>query len=294
MTDFYSFNRKHEKRSEMEPSLEPFVGSSNPESHQGSGIHFLLILMLSLAAVGCNDACDEVACFNGGVCADGDCICAEGWSGADCSTLVCEPLEFNGHTYEVVAIGAQCWFAENLRSEKYRNGDWIPGNLSDFNWISTTMGARTVFGEGSSHVSSGSGDEVANLANYGRLYNWYSVEDGRGLCPTGWHVPTDGEWTTLTDFLGGLVGAGYVMKSSVSDSPSWDGSNASGFSGLPGGQRDGNYGYFSYEGSFGFWWSSSPDGSDGAIQRWVRSDWVIVAPSVANPRAGLSVRCVRD
>jgi len=279
-------------KSKLNPPLEPLIGLSNPESHHGSGIHFLLILMVSLAAVGCKDACDEVVCFNGGVCVDGDCICAEGWAGPDCSTLVCEPVEFNGHTYEVVAIGAQCWFAENLRSEKYRNGDWIPGNLSDLTWISTTMGARTVFGEGSSHVSSGSGDEVANLANYGRLYNWYSVEDGRGLCPTGWHVPSDGEWKELTDYLGGGSVAGSHMKSSSSDTPPWDGSNSSGFSGLPGGYRS-YYGVFDGVGNYGCWWSSSPY-SSGAWARLLRSNDAYVYRFYFNQRLGFSVRCVRD
>ena len=83
------------------------------------------------------------------------------------------------------------------RTEHYANGDAIPGELSDGEWSSTTSGAMTVFGEGTSTVSSGSDDEVSNLADYGRLYNWYAVDDARGLCPSGWHVPTDEEYTTL-------------------------------------------------------------------------------------------------
>jgi hypothetical protein len=94
-------------------------------------------------------------------------------------------VTFDGHTYALVSIGTQCWFKENLRSDNYRNGDAIPGNLKDRKWTSTSSGAQTVFGEGTSGVYDGSSDEVANLAAYGRLYNWYAVNDARGLCPGG-------------------------------------------------------------------------------------------------------------
>ena len=94
-------------------------------------------------------------------------------------------------------IGDQCWFAENLRSENYENGDAIPSNLGPFDWKNTVSGASAAH----------------DLEVYGRLYNWYAVDDGRGLCPSGWHVPSDGEWTVLTDHLGGESVAGGQMKS---------------------------------------------------------------------------------
>ena len=282
--------------SQLNHSINRFKATTNPRRLLGIGFEFLFLLMIVLAGTGCSDSCDDVACFNGGICVDGDCVCPEGWTGSDCSTPTsnstsCESVEFNGYTYEVVAIGTQCWFAENLRSENYRNGDAIPGSLSDAVWTSTTTGAQTVYGKGSSVVQDGSDDEVANLANYGRLYNWYAVDDARGLCPTGWHVPTDAEWTTLTDFLGG---SGIAMKSSPSDSPSWDGSNSSGFSALPGGYRYDYYGYFGNEGISGFWWSSSPAGSNGAWYRNLYSGSDNVTRYASSLRTGSSVRCVRD
>ena len=132
-------------------------------------------------------------------------------------------------------------------------------------------GAMTVYGEGTSTVYNGSDDEVSNLTDYGRLYNWYAVDDARGLCPSGWHVPTDGEFMTLemelgmseseangTDWRG--TDQGTQMKSSPEDSPSWNGTNSSGFSGLAGGNRyyDGD---FYSGGNLGCFWSASAGGT---------------------------------
>jgi uncharacterized protein (TIGR02145 family) len=189
-----------------------------------------------------------------------------------------------------VAIGTQCWFAENLRSDNYRNGDAIPGNLTDAQWTSTSSGAQTVYGEGSSTVYQGSSDEVANLATYGRLYNWYAVNDSRGLCPSGFHVPSDGEWTVLENALGGSAVAGTALKAA---SPAWDGTNSSGFSALPGGARGYDGGYFYFQGYDGGWWSSSPSGTN-AWWRNLLSGHSNVLRNDYYPRNGFSVRCVRD
>ena len=117
-----------------------------------------------------------------------------------CATLdtSCSSVEFDGYVYTAVEIGDQCWFAENLRTMVYANGDVIPAGLTDGEWTTTTFGATAVYGEGSSDCYNLSPDvdacdEVQSLAEYGRLYNWYAVADARGLCPNGWHVPTDGE-----------------------------------------------------------------------------------------------------
>jgi uncharacterized protein (TIGR02145 family) len=190
-----------------------------------------------------------------------------------------------------VAIGTQCWFAENLRSDNYRNGDAIPGNLSDAQWTSTSSGAQTVYGEGTSTVYQGSSDEVANLATYGRLYNWYAVNDSRGLCPLGFHVPSDGEWSVLETALGGSSVAGTALKAA---SPAWDGTNSSGFSALPGGVRGSDDGPFSVQGLIGFLWSSSPSGAY-AWYRFLHSGNSYVYRYDDGPtRSGFSVRCVRD
>jgi len=202
-------------------------------------------------------------------------------------------VTFDGHTYALVGIGSQCWFKENLRSDNYRNGDAIPGNVTNSQWTSTSTGAQTVYGEGTSAVYNGSSDEVANLAMYGRLYNWYAVNDARGLCPVGFHVPTDNEWTVLENAFGGRSVAGTALKSSAADSPPWDGSNTSGFSALPGGLRYSLYGNFGSLGFNGSWWSSSPSGSD-AWGRDLGSGYSGVDRDDSSVRFGFSVRCVRD
>jgi uncharacterized protein (TIGR02145 family) len=238
---------------------------------------------------GCMDA--NAANFNPlAVIEDGSCT----YGPAQCGGAT--TVTFDGHTYALVAIGTQCWFAENLRSDNYRNGDAIPGNLSDVQWTYNSSGAQTVYGEGSSTVYQGSSDEVANLATYGRLYNWYAVNDSRGLCPSGFHVPSDGEWTVLENALGGSSVAGMALKAS---SPAWNGTNSSGFSALPGGFRDYGDGYFSGQSVYGSWWtsspwsSSSPNGPDG-FSRALGIGYSNVSRTTRNPLDGFSVRCVRD
>ncbi len=127
--------------------------------------------------------------------------------GGTCFYPDCYTPTFDGYTYDVVHIGDQCWFAENLRTTVYSNGYAIPASLTDSEWGSTTLGATAVFGEGSSYCDNDYNpyndacDDAQSLAQYGRLYNWYAVDDARGLCPSGWHVPTDGEWTQLEDYV---------------------------------------------------------------------------------------------
>jgi uncharacterized protein (TIGR02145 family) len=190
-------------------------------------------------------------------------------------------VTFDGHTYALVAIGTQCWFAENLRSDNYRNGDAIPGNLNNSQWTSTGSGAQAVYN-----------NDSGSLATYGRLYNWYAVNDSRGLCPSGFHVPSDGEWTVLENALGGSSVAGTALKAA---SPVWNGTNSSGFSALPGGFRDAGNGGFSGQGNYGYWWSSSPYGA-GAWFRYLfsGSSNVTRGSTFSSMRLGFSVRCVRD
>ena len=218
--------------------------------------------------------------------------CSNGESSTPSVESRCTSMEYDGYTYDLVAIGDQCWFAENLRNEHYANGDAIPGELSDGEWSSTTSGAVTVFGEGTSPVWSGSDDEVSNLADYGRLYNWYAVDDARGLCPSGWHVPTDQEYTTLIDGLGGTSVAGGKMKSSPEDSPAWNGTNTSDFSGLAGGYRSLN-GDFNFEGNDGYFWSASAYGTDAWFRRLSGVSTGVYRYDYSQ-RSGFSVRCVRD
>ena len=208
-----------------------------------------------------------------------------------------DPISYQGYDYATVLIGEQCWFAENLRSENYENGDAIPSDLNGSEWQNTLSGAVAVYGESSS-----------NLENYGRLYNWHAVDHEHGLCPNGWHVPSDGEWMTMEMALGmseaeandsGYRGTdqGKQMKTTYD----WccgggsNGTNSSGFSGLPGGYRLSN-GPFTNAGSDGIWWSSSPNGS-GAWSRSLTtfgpvSD--VVRRDSYGQSYGHSVRCIQD
>ncbi len=199
-----------------------------------------------------------------------------------------EVVRFDGYDYPTVAIGTQCWFKENLRSDHYRNGDAIPGNMTNEQWRSTSSGAQAV-----------NVNKPASLATYGRLYNWYAVKDARGLCPSGFHVPSDGEWMTLEMALGmtsseaNVIGWRGIDQGTEMKTSSWGGTNSSGFSALPGGDRFFDNGYFNSQGYNGYWWSSSPSGTD-AWYRFLYSGYSNVCRNSSHTRFGFSVRCVRD
>ena len=224
--------------------------------------------------------CDGNVLDECGVCGGDGSSCYEPAEFSACG----DPLSYQGYSYSTVQIGDQCWFAENLRNENYENGDAIPSNLSDSEWTNTVSGAS-----GASAVYD---ENASNLEVYGRLYNWYAVDDARGLCPSGWHVPSDGEWYVLTDHLGGESVAGGQMKSTYGWANDGNGTNSSGFSGLPGGYRDFD-GYFNSAGVYGAWWSSSPSGFD-AWYRILGNSNEDVGRFPSNQRLGISVRCVRD
>jgi uncharacterized protein (TIGR02145 family) len=192
--------------------------------------------------------------------------------------------EHDGYNYATVQIGDQCWFSENLRSEHYRDGESIPGNLDNATWSTTEAGAQAYFN-----------NDAGNLTEYGRMYNWYAVNDDRGLCPSGWHVPSDDEYTTLTEFLGGASVAGGKMKEAGTahwNAPNTEADNASGFTAL-------GSGYHASSGSFGDWllssyfWSSSLSGSN-ALLRELHYNTADVSRYSSHPRDGFAVRCVMD
>ena len=223
------------------------------------------------------------------------------WFGECAPTLLCESPTMDGHSYAVVTIGDQCWFAENLRTTVYDNGNLIPTGLSDGEWTSTTAGATAVYGEGSSECENFSleinaCDDAQSLAEYGRLYNWYAVDDARGLCPAGWHVPNDGDWTQLEGYItsqGDAGTEGAALKSTTGWALDGNGTDDFGFLALPGGDRDRNDGGFDAAGISGNWWSSSPNSGDA----WYRNlyfDYSIIFRLNSSPRNGFSVRCLRD
>jgi uncharacterized protein (TIGR02145 family) len=196
--------------------------------------------------------------------------------------------DVDGNTYNTVQIGNQCWTQSNLKVSKYRNGDNIPTGLSNTAWQNTTAGAYAIYD-----------NNPVNDGLYGKLYNHYAVMDTRGLCPTGWHVPTDGEWTTLETFLGGSSVAGGALKSTVTQptpggwfTPNSGATNSSGFSAGPGGRRfdDGD---FINVGYWGYCWSSSLSGSN-AWNRFLYSNDVNTYRYNLSRTLGFSVRCLRD
>ncbi|MEN9333014.1 MAG: hypothetical protein RLY35_194 [Bacteroidota bacterium] len=203
-------------------------------------------------------------------------------------------LTYDGRTYDLVEIGGQCWFADNLATDQYRNGDPIPTGLDNTTWQNTTAGAYAIYN-----------NDPANDVIYGKLYNWYTTVDSRGLCPTGWHVPTDCEWMYLESSLGmsvadqetgGFRGTneGGVLKATTNwNSPNTGATNSSGFNALPGGYR---YGYGTYYGigNNGYWWSSTEDDSYYAWYRGLSYSSSLVGRYSNFKHYGCSVRCIRD
>jgi uncharacterized protein (TIGR02145 family) len=203
-------------------------------------------------------------------------------------------LTYDGRTYDLVEIGGQCWFADNLATDQYRNGDLIPTGLDNATWGSTIAGAYAIYN-----------NDPANDATYGKLYNWFTTVDSRGLCPIGWHVPTDCEWMYLEGSLGMSVtdqetvgwrgtNEGGAMKATTNWTfPNTGATNTSGFTAFPGGYRD-LYGTYDFIGYYGLWWSSTESDSNVAWSRvldWYNSDEVRYN---YGKQDGFSVRCVRD
>ena len=193
-----------------------------------------------------------------------------------------DPLEYQGYDYQTVQIGEQCWFAENLRAENYRNGDVIPSDLDNAAWSSTDEGAKTFY-----NVDS------ARLETFGMLYNFYAAQDSRSLCPEGWHVPSDSEWSELTTALGGAEVAGNAMKMTVGWGDSDSGTNTSGFGGLPGGNR-GAQGEFSGGDLYGDWWTTDLTASTAWLRNLYQNRASVDRYPAATLRGGLSIRCIKD
>jgi uncharacterized protein (TIGR02145 family) len=191
-----------------------------------------------------------------------------------------------GNVYKTIVIGTQEWMAENLKTSIYRNGEAIANITNGNQWLGLTTGAWCYYNNDSQYE-----------CPYGKLYNWYAVADPRNVCPTGWHVPTDAEWTTLTTFLGGVSIAGGKMKSTGTQywlSPNQDATNESGFSGLPGGFRDGFNGDFYDVGDYGNWWSSSESSTASALYNNLVYSNGNAGGDGYNKRGSFSVRCLRD
>jgi uncharacterized protein (TIGR02145 family) len=186
-----------------------------------------------------------------------------------------------------VTIGSQVWSTQNLSTAKFRNGDPIIEAKTDAEWKTA--------GENGQPAWCYYKNIPANGVKYGKLYNWFAVNDPRGLAPAGFHIPTDEELTTLTSYLGGEDIAGKKMKSTSGWIDNGNGNNNSGFLGLPGGCRD-DYGSFGSVGdkSEGGWWSSSESVTSSAWYRSLFYSNIRATHNYLGKQFGFSVRCLKD
>ncbi|OFX31706.1 MAG: hypothetical protein A2X08_16050 [Bacteroidetes bacterium GWA2_32_17] len=193
--------------------------------------------------------------------------------------------DINSNTYNTVSIGGQCWMKENLKTTKYSDNTAIPNITNSTTWSNLSTGAYCNYS-----------NTPSNANTYGRLYNWYAVTDTHNICPTGWHVPSDAEWTTLTTYLGGESVAGGKLKETGTthwQSPNAGATNETGFTALPGGNRYDNGAFYSL-GSYGFWWSSTESTTDVAWNRGMSYNLSNVDRGSSTEVDGFSVRCVKD
>jgi uncharacterized protein (TIGR02145 family) len=184
-----------------------------------------------------------------------------------------------------LTIGTQIWTGCNLDVDVYSNGDSIPQVEDPTAWAALTTGAWCHYN-----------NNPVNGTTYGKLYNWYAVNDPRGLAPTGYHIPTDTEWTTLIDYLGGDAVAGGKMKETGLChwfTPNAGATNSSGFTGFGGGSRldDGTF-YFINKG--GYFWSSTENDPDYAWYRILGYNAGDSGRSNADKISGFSVRLIKD
>ncbi len=209
-----------------------------------------------------------------------------------------DSLLYYDRYYSLVEIGGQCWFAENLATDKYANGDNIPTGLSNAQWTNTSSGAFAIYNNSSS-----------NDLIYGKLYNWYTTIDGRGLCPTGWHVPSDCEWMFMEGSLEvnaldlenigwrGSIGGGKLKSINGWNSPNTGATNESGFNAISVSTK--NYdGTYSSIGSGGYWWSRSSYQSinwSGAYHRELNYGSSAIFRNISNSfNYGFSIRCLKN
>jgi uncharacterized protein (TIGR02145 family) len=184
--------------------------------------------------------------------------------------------------FKHIKIGNQEWMTKNLDVDCYANGDPIPQVQNSEKWERLKTGAWCYYN-----------NDPSNGEKYGKLYNWYAVNDPRGLAPKGYHIPSDLEWTTLLDFLGGEGVAGKKLKSTTSWFGNGNGDDSSGFNGLPGGVCYFT-GYFDLIGEDGYWWSSTEFNANlGKYMQISYRDWVFYKYS-KEKGSGLSVRCIKD
>ena len=190
-------------------------------------------------------------------------------AGGAAESTNCEEVQFSGHTYSVVQIGNQCWFAENLKTPVYANGDPIPDSMSDAEWSNTSAGA------------------MHTLESSEVLYNWFAAVDPRGLCPGGWKVPSNQEWYILGEHLGAF--GGRQLKSTA-----WDGTDDLGFNVQQVSMRQTNGTVSS--GNESHLWTRTPMNNGNAMNTFFKTaiDFIERDNYGSPVRSGFSIRCLKD
>ncbi len=193
--------------------------------------------------------------------------------------------DIDGNVYNTITIGNQVWMKENLKVTKFNDGADIPYVTDNDTWFQTNDPGYGWYDN----------DEATYKDLYGAMYNWYTVNTGK-LCPDGWHVPGDAEWTILTDFLGGEEIAGGKLKEAGTEhwsDPNTDATNVSGFTALPGGYRSNGGQYYGIEWQ-GRWWTSSMIDNNFVWTRHMQTDIGNVNRYDMNKNYGFSVRCIME
>jgi len=193
--------------------------------------------------------------------------------------------DIDGNIYMTVTIGTQVWMSQNLRTTKYRNGDPITLVTDSAQWCNLSTGAHCYYVNHTIYASS-----------FGRLYNWYAVNDSRNICPSGWHIPSDAEWTLLATYLGNDSLVGGKLKETGTlhwKTPNNGATNSTGWAGLPGGGRDA-LGSFIGMGVDGCWWSSTASTAIDAWSRLILSYRAGFYREDSDKKIGFSVRCLKN
>ncbi|HEY5592356.1 MAG TPA: fibrobacter succinogenes major paralogous domain-containing protein [Paludibacter sp.] len=218
--------------------------------------------------------------------------------------------DVDGNNYTTVTIGTQTWMVENLKTTHYRNGDAIANVTGNTAWTGLSTGARCDYN-----------NDATNSTKYGHLYNFFAVADSRNIAPVGWHVPTNAELKTLTDYVSAHLGTSLSVTKALAGTTDWIANsnpwsigcnltlnNSTGFSALPGGLRGGSDGKFMGVTSLGYWWSSTKDTVTTASYSAATARYIFMEPSYPDVfsiyslddmngygrQRGYSVRCVRD
>ncbi|MCX6334779.1 MAG: DUF1566 domain-containing protein [Bacteroidia bacterium] len=209
-------------------------------------------------------------------------------------TFITAPLtvsDVEGNIYNTVTIGTQVWTKENLKATKFNDNTSIPLVADNTTWAGLNTPGYCWYNN----------DEAGYKGTYGALFNWYTIDDEsnghKKICPTGWHVPTDGEWTTLINYLDGVSIAGGKLKETGTvhwGSPNTGATNESGFTALPGGYRNRNGTSFINSGYDGYWWSTTSYGTVLAWYKQLSYDNSNASPAITYKSEGVSIRCVRD